>query len=430
MAKYTVDIPQGQIAAKSHRDFVARVSIEMDHWKKIGPFTENDAPQFPQIADWGRGYINLVNNMCVYWSTLHEEVDTMDARRFSERFSEIKEQIERDGNVPPHSASAMGTLCKSLFELGKNQQVLGILAGHLADPLNMKTTFENRRIEQSAFNAYALAVHSFAEALNFDILKKTSKIALRNEAAVASKMIEELGKEIRDLQTDRATLLETISAERQTEAEHYKEIHAKTLQSIKNTLSNSRSAEVDRKQEFDALLEAFNAHLGLKRPVKLWEDEQTEHQKSSKAAWKRFRYGSGLFIVAAFCIAVFAGGYIASTFVPIGCTSEHPELCKGISPKGPLTISMLLAITTVWLWYLRLQMRIHMSERHLALDARERRAFAETYLALLKGEQISRDQESVVLQSLFRPTQDGIVKDDVGPDFGIAGLVAKALDRK
>ncbi len=91
---------------------------------------------------------------------------------------------------------------------------------------------------------------------------------------------------------------------------------------------------------------------------------------------------------------------------------------------------MILVGATVWLWYLRLQMRVFLSERHLSLDASERMAFAETYLSLLKGGEVSREHETVVLSSLMRPTQDGIIKDEGGPDFSLSGMVAKALERK
>ena len=82
------------------------------------------------------------------------------------------------------------------------------------------------------------------------------------------------------------------------------------------------------------------------------------------------------------------------------------------------------------MWFLRLQIKIFLSERHLALDARERRAFAETYLALLKGGHATTEHETVILQSLFRPTQDGIIKDDIGFDMSAAGILSKAMTPK
>jgi hypothetical protein len=82
---------------------------------------------------------------------------------------------------------------------------------------------------------------------------------------------------------------------------------------------------------------------------------------------------------------------------------------------------------TVSLWFLRLQMKIFLSERHLALDAEERTAFSEAYLALLKEGSATRENETIILQSIFRPTQDGIINDEAGPDFSVAGLLSKAL---
>ena len=49
--------------------------------------------------------------------------------------------------------------------------------------------------------------------------------------------------------------------------------------------------------------------------------------------------------------------------------------------------------------------------RHLSLDADEKKAFAETYMALKEGASVDVANETIVLASLFRPTQDGIIRD-------------------
>jgi hypothetical protein len=82
------------------------------------------------------------------------------------------------------------------------------------------------------------------------------------------------------------------------------------------------------------------------------------------------------------------------------------------------------------MWMARLQYRIHLSERHLALDASEKKAFAETYLAMKEGKDVGRDNEAIVLASLFRPTQDGIIRDDeTGMDLSAVAMVAKQFSR-
>ncbi|MGB0960825.1 MAG: DUF6161 domain-containing protein, partial [Halocynthiibacter sp.] len=92
----------------------------------------------------------------------------------------------------------------------------------------------------------------------------------------------------------------------------------------------------------------------------------------------------------------------------------------------PLLISATLVVTSLLLWSIRLQYRTYLSERHLAMDASEKKAFTESYLALRGDENVSAESEAIVLASLFRPTQDGIIKDDAGGiDPSIASLLVK-----
>ncbi len=82
------------------------------------------------------------------------------------------------------------------------------------------------------------------------------------------------------------------------------------------------------------------------------------------------------------------------------------------------------------LWVIRLQYRIYLSERHLSLDAEEKRAFSEAYLAMTEGKTAGADNEAIVFAALFRPTQDGIIKDDDSSvDLSAAALLAKQLSR-
>ena len=82
------------------------------------------------------------------------------------------------------------------------------------------------------------------------------------------------------------------------------------------------------------------------------------------------------------------------------------------------------------MWVARLQYRIPLSERHLALDASEKKAFAETYLGMKEGKDVSGDSEAIVLASIFRPTQDGIIRDDeTGMDLSAVALMAKQFSR-
>jgi hypothetical protein len=77
-------------------------------------------------------------------------------------------------------------------------------------------------------------------------------------------------------------------------------------------------------------------------------------------------------------------------------------------------------------------MKEFLSERHLALDAQERHAFIRAYIALLEAGHITgqnRDEAQIVFQALFRPTQDGIVKDDGVIDPSVSAMLGHGMAR-
>jgi hypothetical protein len=70
-----------------------------------------------------------------------------------------------------------------------------------------------------------------------------------------------------------------------------------------------------------------------------------------------------------------------------------------------------------------------MSEHHLAVDSEERATMVKTYLALTEKNAADEKERALVLASLFRPTSDGIVKDDAAPDMSPAALLSRVLNK-
>ena len=64
------------------------------------------------------------------------------------------------------------------------------------------------------------------------------------------------------------------------------------------------------------------------------------------------------------------------------------------------------------------------------LDARERMAFADAYVSLLRDKDNAEgaaEQGLIVYNALFRPTSDGIIKEDGGVDPSLSAAIAKFL---
>ena len=77
-----------------------------------------------------------------------------------------------------------------------------------------------------------------------------------------------------------------------------------------------------------------------------------------------------------------------------------------------------IVVTTIGSWMLRILVLRYLSHVHLRADADERVTMITTYLALLREEAVTKeDDRQMILQTLFRPAATGIVKDNAAPDF-------------
>ncbi|WP_353396810.1 DUF6161 domain-containing protein [Pseudophaeobacter arcticus] len=179
---------------------------------------------------------------------------------------------------------------------------------------------------------------------------------------------------------------------------------------------------------------AFTEQQAIREPVVLWKEKQREHETAKR--WGLGLFTGGLLIAAGFVVALIYGlatqpDYVQALLAPIGCDPKQPSsACSGFSLKGVLLAAGVLTLFTLLLWFIRLQMKLYLAERHLGLDAREREAFAQSYLGLVREGDVSeeaKEQRALVYAALFRPASDGTVKDEGGLDPSVTAALAKFL---
>jgi hypothetical protein len=86
-------------------------------------------------------------------------------------------------------------------------------------------------------------------------------------------------------------------------------------------------------------------------------------------------------------------------------------------------IGAYILLVTLAFWFIRLLVRIFLSNIHLENDASERVTMAKTYLALIRdGSFEGKEHIGTILAALFRPTGDGIVKDEGLPPTAMEWL--------
>lgn len=430
MAKYELRLPHGLLSASGYRHLCAQISIENEYWRFLTQTQTRDISGQDHGFSWQSEAAHTTVSMGRFWDAFENELKALGAKALAEKFGDLKARIEGDRYLPPLSSSRIAVICKELYDADRRPDAIAILIGSTGSRFVGSGPNGNAHYEWSAYTGFSRAIALATETQDFNRDGKTELAEIRREENLARAIARDMGVELLALENQRAD--NQKKAERELEESRKRLNRARKLAVTRlwNWRKASRSAAAQQGRDFKALQDAFSAHLRLKRPVELWQERRDEHASAAKKAWCVFLIVAIVFSFISIFTAVKFGSDIAAAFVKDGCRFGFEASCKGISPRGPLTISSLLLVSTIVLWFLRFQMRIYLSERHLTLDARERMAFAETYLALLRGADVTNEHEVVILQSLFRPTQDGIIRDDLGPDIGIASMAARTLDSK
>lgn len=162
------------------------------------------------------------------------------------------------------------------------------------------------------------------------------------------------------------------------------------------------------KDSMSAIEKTYNEALALRAPAEYWRMKGDGHR-----LWG-WVTGS----------LTFAGIAAAGLYLGVQIHDVLSGTPKGTAPES-WRVATLALVGVFSVWGLRLLVRMFLSHLHLLTDARERVVMVKTYLSLLEGNQLSsKEDRQLVLQALFRPASDGIVKDEALP-FSLAEALTR-----
>jgi hypothetical protein len=218
----------------------------------------------------------------------------------------------------------------------------------------------------------------------------------------------------------RIAQLEALLEKHVADAKRAKEVAARF---VAHKLRLQRRSDSDRAdeaiQELSQTKALYMEHMALKAPVAYWNTKAASHREKSR------KYRTLLLL--------FSG--VASVVLILALFKLSEYAVSIAKLNGPVAVYLILAtigivMSTIVFWAARILTRLYLSEMHLGMDAEERATMVETYLALTSVNQAAPEDRTIVLASLFRPTADGIVKDDAAPDLSPAAFVSKVLGSK
>ncbi len=185
---------------------------------------------------------------------------------------------------------------------------------------------------------------------------------------------------------------------------------ATELKSKHNDLIKSFETEIEEsKKRLKDIEHTYDEKLALQSSVKYWGDKRNHHQKIM------FLTGG----ITLFLALVTIGAFLWVAFEFSEDTITQVSLWK---------LSIMLVISSFGVWITRLMAKIFISNLHLRTDSHERTTMIQTYLALLQEGKGPKDEErQLILQTLFRPSTTGFIKED-GP-AGFYETISKAFGK-
>lgn len=164
----------------------------------------------------------------------------------------------------------------------------------------------------------------------------------------------------------------------------------------------------EHEQAMESLRKTFREELALRAPAQYWMEKHRGHRLWSGVTGFLSFLGIGSAAVGL--------GWQIHDLLQNTPLNTQPETWR-------LAVLALIGVFAVWA--LRLLVRMFLSHLHLLTDAGERVVMVQTYLSLLEGDHLtSKEDRQLILQALFRPASDGIVKDE-GVPFSLAEMLTR-----
>lgn len=218
---------------------------------------------------------------------------------------------------------------------------------------------------------------------------------------------------INDLEDSAQQQLEQLQALHTEQEASYEKWHAGARDQLTKQFN-------DWEDEWENLRTALVEDLRVRAPVVFWNEQAAKHEEKARL----LRDGSWITGSVGFAIVALTATLVVRWIASAKPFNEQPTV------QLFSMIAAVALISSMYLWLMRLVVRFYVSEMHLATDASSRAALTTTYLALLKEDAVKPEDRAIVLAALFRPPQDGMVKDDGMPMMSAGALMSGLLGGK
>lgn len=192
------------------------------------------------------------------------------------------------------------------------------------------------------------------------------------------------------------TLWDSIELQRKEEKDHFDKWFLETSETA--TLFNTNS-----KKTIEDLEETYSKKLMLSAPAGHWQSEADLHKKKGNLY-----------------LSILIGMILISAISLWGILIEAPENIyaswfgddKSVAVRWTIVYITLIGLMAFTIKQLT---KLMFSSYHLSRDCQERRLLTNFYLSLLKESAVEKEQQNLIMTSLFSRAETGLLKDDGSP---------------
>ncbi len=170
--------------------------------------------------------------------------------------------------------------------------------------------------------------------------------------------------------------------------------------------------------------EFYEKKLAVKNAVTYWKNKARSHYLNS------WIFG----IIAAFLLifSFYQITNIADYILNLDMNPDNKKAKRLLDENGALQLwvyGFFLVGVTLVIWFIRLIVKVFLSNLHLHSDAKERETMILTYLAFEREEKTLKPTDrDLILPSIFRVTTNGYIKEDSSPNSPINIIAKKFTD--
>jgi hypothetical protein len=355
-------------------------------WMKTGSQNDGNAAHAWNVTNQWLSFVNEFIQR--YYQHQNNEAQLQSIKR--SLLSHIDQHLQKGHLITSKNPDAI--FGKNLS--GEEDEVIACYA--IANLLNIPSNQNHPKALKGAFYAFQYRQGSTA----------TVKSQAESLISLSTEWNGRFTQQQRDLRAQNEALIEEIGSLRDTFTNLKQEISEQKEEQV--TAFNSQIEQL--KKTLSDIAKTYDEKLALQASVQYWSGKRTSHTKVM--GWV-----GGVTLILA---ALTGASFIWAAYKLLQVTASEVELWR---------FGVMIAISTFGIWITRLAAKIFISNLHLRTDADERVTMIQTYLALLREGSGPKDEErQLILQTLFRPSTTGFIKDE-GPS-AFHEMVANALSKK